>query len=322
MLQMETMKNPGKTAAKQQSATAHAVQHYLWVAVLYAALTFLLPASNLTRHEYHLSAFEYHILAFAVALPTLMVWLAAFIGYAQVREYARSVRKTPEGIYFDQLADGVTWLAWSLPIGTIIPAVLNGIANRHPGFHAASIILSNYLGLALALVAFSVIAGASRGLLGSVRVRLSLVNARLIIAGFLLLGVLYCFFTFRRLDLSSLGSSNNPYFLPVWLMVVSVIVPYLYAWFMGILASFELTLFSRHTRGVLYRQPLTMLVGGLLTVIFSSVLLQYISSVDPRVGYLIFNYKLALALFFRLIGGGGFVLMAVGAGRLRKIEEV
>lgn len=320
MIRMETMKTE-KTAATR-SFIARALQHYLWVALFYALLIFFLPASTATRHEYHLSAIEYHIVSFAVAIPSLMVWLAAFVGYAEMREYARSVRKTPEGIYYDQLAGGCMWLAWSLPISTIIPMLLNALANSHPGFHSTAIIMSNYLSLALALIAFSVIAGASRGLLGSVRVKLSLVNARLLIVGFLLLGVLYCFFTFRRFDLSSIGSTHNPYYLPIWLMVVTLVVPYLYAWFMGILASFELTLFSRHVRGVLYRQPLTLLISGLLTVIFSSVALQYITSVQPSVGHLVFNYRLAFVLLFRLIGGGGFVLLALGASRLRKIEEV
>ncbi|HVX56721.1 MAG TPA: hypothetical protein VHA37_03235 [Candidatus Saccharimonadales bacterium] len=304
------------------SEMARALLHYTWLAVFYVLLTFWLPANSATRQAYHFSALQYHVVAFAVALPSLAVWLAAFIGYAKLRLYARSVRKTPEGIYFDQLAAGCTWLAWSLPISTIIPTILNAIADKHAGFHGAAIIISNYVSLIMPLIAFSVIAGGSRGLLGNVRVKLTLVNARLIIAGFLLMGVLYCFLTFRHFNLGSLGSSDNPYFLPIWLMVITVTAPYLYAWFMGILATFELILFRRHVRGVLYKQPLGLLVGGLMAVILSSVALQYIASVDPRVGHLVLDYKLALTLVFRVIGGAGFVLLAVGAGRLQKIEEV
>ncbi len=302
--------------------TSRALRHYAWLALFYSALIFLLPANDATRQTYHLSAFEYHIVSFIVALPTLAVWLAAFIGYAQLRNYAVSIRKTPEGIYFDQLAEGVTWLAWSLPVSVIVPYTLNAIANSHPGFHAGAIIISDYISLLLPLVAFSVIAAASRGLLSTVKVRLSLVNTRVLILSFLLLGVLYCFFTFRHFDLTSLGSSHNSYFLPIWLIVLTVTVPYLYAWFMGILASFEITLFRRHVRGVLYKQPLGLVVGGLLTVILSSVALQYIASVDPGTGHLLLNFRLILVLLFRMIGGGGFVLIALGANRLRKIEEV
>ncbi len=294
----------------------------MMLAIFYVFLILVLPASTVATQDYNLSALEYRVILLALALPSLLIWLAAFIGYAKLRLYARSIRKTPEGIYFDQLAEGCTWLAWSLPVSTIVPTVLNAIANEHPGFHSIAIILSNYISLILPLIGFSVIAGASRGLLGNVRAKLSLANARIIIIGFLVLGVVYCFLTFSRFDLTSLGSTDNPYFLPAWLMVITVIVPYLYAWFMGILAAYELTLFSKHVRGVLYRQAVGFVVGGLLAVILSSVALQYINSVEPRVGHLVFSYKLILVLLFRIIGGAGFILLALGANRLQKIEEV
>ena len=302
--------------------TARAIQHYAWQAIVYDALIFLLPANSVTTSMYNFSTLQYRVVALIIAIPSLAVWLAAFIGYAKLREYALSVRKTPEGIYFDQLAEGCTWLAWSLPVGVIIPTILSAISDHYSGFHAASIIISNYISMLFPLIAFSVIAGASRGLLGNVKVKLTLVSARFIIIGFLLLGVLYCFFTFRHFDLSSLNSTNNPYFLPIWLMVITFTVPYLYAWFMGILATFEITLFRQHVRGVLYKQPLGLLVGGLLAVVFSSVALQYLGSVEPRIGHLVLDYKLALTLLFRVIGGGGFILLALGASRLKKIEEV
>lgn len=311
-----------KTAKETNRPTSRALQQYVSLAILYTVLIFILPANSVTEQLYHFSVFEYRVVMFAIALPSLLVWLAAFIGYAKLREYAFAIRKTPEGIYFDQLAEGCMWLAWSLPISTIVPALLNAVANRHPGFHSSAIIISNYTSLILPLIGFSMIASASRGLLGNVKTKLSLANARLIILGFLILGVLYCFLTFSRFDLNSLGSTDNPYFLPAWLMVVTVTVPYLYAWFMGILAVYEITLFSKQVRGVLYRQALGLLVGGLLAVILSSVALQYINSVEPRVGHLVLNYKIVLVSLFRIIGGAGFILLAVGASRLKKIEEV
>jgi hypothetical protein len=310
------------TVKEKNQFTSLALQRYILLTVFYILLIFLLPASTITMRDYQLSAFEYRIVVFAVALPAVLVWLAAFIGYAKLREYAYAIRKTPEGIYFDQLAEGCTWLAWSLPVSTIIPTLLNAIANQHPGFHASAIIISNYLSLILPLIGFSMIASASRGLLGNVKVKLSLANARVIIVAFLILGVLYCFLTFSHFDLSSLSSTHNPYFLPAWLMVITVTIPYLYAWFMGILGVYEITLFSKHVRGILYRQALIFVVGGLLAVILSSVALQYINSVEPRVGHLVFNYRLVLVSLFRIIGGAGFVLLTLGASRLQKIEEV
>jgi hypothetical protein len=105
-------------------------------------------------------------------------------------------------------------------------------------------------------------------------------------------------------------------------MVVSVIIPYLYAWFVGLLAAYEIMLFSRHSKGVLYRQSLSLLALGLVVIIASSIALQYMNSIQPRVGHLMLSYHLIITSIFRIIGGGGFVLLAVGANRLKKIEEV
>jgi hypothetical protein len=135
-------------------------------------------------------------------------------------------------------------------------------------------------------------------------------------------GVLYCYLTFRRFDPSSLGSTNNPYALPIWLMLLTVIIPYLYAWFVGLLAAYEITTYTKQVRGVLYKQALHLLVIGLLAVIIGSITLQYVSSVAPAAGHLTLNYRLLLITLFRVVDGIGFVLIAIGALRLRKIEEV
>ncbi|HYH36436.1 MAG TPA: hypothetical protein VD706_02975, partial [Candidatus Saccharimonadales bacterium] len=231
-----------KTFKEKPQFMSRALQHYLLLAFFYVMLILLLPANTITMREYHLSGLEYRIVSFAIALPALVVWLAAFIGYAKLKEYAYAIRKAPEGIHFDQLANGCAWLAWSLPVGILVPTILNAVANKNPGLHTSAIITSNYLSLVLPLIGFSVIANASRGLVGNVKAKLSLANARLILLAFLVLGVLYCFLTFSRFDLTSIGSADNPYFLPAWLMVISVTIPYLYAWFMGILGVYEITL--------------------------------------------------------------------------------
>jgi hypothetical protein len=105
-------------------------------------------------------------------------------------------------------------------------------------------------------------------------------------------------------------------------MVLSVIVPYLYAWFVGLLAAYEITLFSKHIKGVLYRQALGLLAAGLITIIASFIALQYLNGIQPRVGYLLINYQLVLSSIFRIIGAGGFVMLTIGAARLKKIEDV
>jgi hypothetical protein len=302
--------------------TTRYLQRAILLAGLYVVLIFLLPASRETMRAYHLSAFEYRIILLAVTLPQLVAWLVAFEGYARLRQYVYAIRKTREGVHFDKLATGSAWLAWSLPLPVILALLLNALASSWTALYPASIIIGNYFNLLLPLVAFSLIGTASRGLVSHVKIRFSLANIRTIMLVFLVGGVSYCYLTFKHFDPGSLGSTHNPYFLPIWLMVLSVIIPYLYAWFAGLLAACEITLFSQHTTGVLYRQALHLLAIGLVVIIVSSIALQYMNSVQPLVGHLVIDYQLVLASIFRIIDAGGFVLLAAGASRLKKIEEV
>lgn len=292
------------------------------LAVVYVVLIFMLPTNQGIVQHYHLTAFEYRMMLLALNLPTIIAWLAAFIGYAKLREYVQSIRETPEGDHLDKMATGTAWLAWSLPVAALVALILGGLANKWASLYPATVVISNYTKLIFPLVAFSIIGAASHGLMRLAKVRFGFVSSRVVALLFLGGGVMYSLMTFKHMNPASLGSTQNPYFLPVWLVVLTIIIPYLYTWFVGLLAAYEITLFSRQTRGVLYKQALRILVLGLVIVIASFVALQYIKGIQPRVNHSTFDYRMVLSAIFHLIGGGGFVLLAIGAGRLKKIEEV
>jgi hypothetical protein len=315
---MSSSKNTGLAA----SPTRRAVLVAAGLVLIYAVLIFLLPPSRETMQTYDFGPWQYRIVRLALALPALAAWLAAFLAYASLRRYAHTIRKTPEGGHFDRLATGAGWLAWSLPVTMIGALILSSIGNRWTDFHPAAVIIINYVALLLPLIAFSIIGGATRDLATYAKLKVSLANVRVIMLLFLAAGVSYCLLTFRQFNPTSLTSTDNPYYLPIWLMVLTVIVPYLYAWFVGLLAAYELTLFSKRINGVLYRQALGLLVGGLVAVIGSAITVQYFNSVDPRYGNLVFDYRLLLILLCRLVAVAGFVMIAAGALRLKKIEEV
>ncbi len=302
--------------------TRYSLQRFGILGLLYVLLIFILPPSQVTMLAHHLSAAQYRIVLLSLSLPNLVAWFAAFLGYGKLREYAHHVYKTDGGGHFEQLATGCAWLAYSLPLPAVAGLLLNSAANRWPHFHPTAIILSNYIYLILPLIAFSIIGSASRGLVSNAKLKFSLASSRLIIVLFLSAGVSYCYLTFRQFDLTSLHSNNNPYFLPLWLMVITVTIPFLYTWFVGLLAAYEISLYSKQVHGLLYRRSLRLMTGGLIAVIASSITLQYLNSVHPQVGYLVLDYHLLLTTLFALIGTVGFVLLALGATRLKRIEEV
>ncbi|MDL2342148.1 MAG: hypothetical protein QFB87_03670 [Patescibacteria group bacterium] len=300
----------------------NSISHYFLLTGLYFLLVFALPANKVAMATYHLSALQYHILLFVVVLPILGIWFAAFYGFEKLKSYAQAIQKTAEGEDYKQLATGCGWLAYALPIPALVSIILNTIANSHPRFHPTAVIISNYINLIMPLIAFSLLSNSARSLTQHANVRLSMAKAKSIIVAFATLGVVYCYFIFRNFDLISISTSDNAYFLPVWLAVISIVIPYLYSWFVGLLAAYEIVLFAQASKGIIYRHSLQRLGYGIAAVIVSSITLQYLSSIIPKTGSLSLNYIVAWIYVIQIISAIGYTLIAIGAARLKRIEEV
>lgn len=309
------------TKQTTQPAT-HAVVWCVILTTIYIILLFTLPINAITRNLYHLGSLEYRLIMFSAALPSIVVWFAAFIGYDALLKYAHAIRKTPEGKYFKQLATGCTWLVWSLPLTTILALLLNGIANQHPDFHPEATIIINYLNLLLALIAFVVIYRSARHLFTDDKFKaFSYLSARLLAGFFAVCAMYYCIVAIQHLDASRPGG-HNPYFLPAWLMFVTIMIPYLFAWLVGLVGTYMLALYGRQTAGLLYRRALSYLVGGLAAVIISSIGLQFTHIIFPRTGHLVLNSRFFIIVLLHILAATGFVCLAIGARRLKRIEEV
>lgn len=290
--------------------------------IIFIAIIFALPENIKSVNSHAFSSLGLRILALAVSIPSIIVWFIAFWGSSKLHDYSAAIADSPEGPYFNKLATGVTWLAWSLPLTAIVSHILNGIANKAHGFDAASVIIVSYFDMILPLIAFVTIGLAARGIIGSREVNMSLSGARAIMFLFGLAGISYCYFTLKAFDLTSLSSTHNPYHLPAWLMILTIIIPYLYMWFVGLLAAYEITLYAHRINGILYKRALFFLVGGLVAVIVSEIAILYLVSVAPSGPNIQINLRYLGVIAFRVLNGIGFILITFGAGKLKKIEEV
>jgi hypothetical protein len=307
---------------ENMSTVASTIKNFVIVVILYLLLIIVLPANRAAMHEYHLSPLQYHILLFVIVLPIIGVWFAAFFGYSQLKRYADAIHRTKHDKDFDQLSRGFRWLVWGFPIPSIVSLILNSIVNSHQGFKAADTILVSYLTLIISVVGFSIISSGSRGLIDHGKLQISSMAIKILVLIFVIIGTLYCFLTFRQLNLKDASSTNNPFYLPVWLLITTVTIPYLYAWFAGLFAAYEIALFGKHADGVLYQKPLRILAIGVMLVIAGSISLQYVTSVEPRTLHLSLNALLITTYSIRFVAAAGYLLLAFGAIRLRKIEEV
>ncbi|HET9174368.1 MAG TPA: hypothetical protein VFN56_03740 [Candidatus Saccharimonadales bacterium] len=240
----------------------------------------------------------------------------------QLRRYSFIVSKTREGTAFASLSEGAKWLAWGLPVPALISIILNSIANSHPGFTAAATIISNYVSLTVPLVAFNFMSSGSRSLLQKDKLQVTAQSAKLLVLGFVIIGVVFCYFIFRNLASLHAVSSQGPYYLPNWLLILTIIIPYLYSWLIGLLAAYEMWLVGNNVAGLLYRRSLQTMSRAIIIIVGASIAIQYIQSVNPSHGRLSLGYIVVFIYFILLIYAVGFILLALASNRLKKIEEV
>lgn len=295
---------------------------YTVLSVTYLLLILLLPASKDSLAEHNFSEFEYRIVRLSIGIIYVIAWFAAFYGYKKLLEYSQLIRKTKEGAAFNKLAMGAAWLAWSFPVALIINNILYAISYCWDDFKPTAIILSNYISLILPLIGFTIVGSAAHALARKNRLQPSLRGIRAIAVLLAFIGAAYCYATFTHFNLHEVGNTQNPYHLPIIIMLTTIMVPYLYAWFAGLFAIYEISLVGRQASGLLYRNALMLLVVGLGVVIIGSIAIEYLFSVQPRQGYFTLDYRLVLTLLFRIMTGIGFALIALGAIRLKRIEEV
>ena len=288
------------------------------LSIAYIVLCFALPPNTATTSAYNLTYTEYRILLVFINIPILVVWFAAFYGYGKLDEYVALVKKAPNGKPLADISNGLKFLAWGLPITSIVSMALAGVTHATPGITSFTIITTHYMSLLVAILAFTCTGIGSWRLTDITHIRPSLAMTRWIFASFTFVGVMFTYFTIT----ASQTQHPNPFRLPMWLILLTIVTPYLYAWFMGLFAAYEIFLYSKQTKGVLYKQALTCLAAGIMITIVSSVMFQYLLVDTTHIRKISFSWMFIGVYLLLLMYAGGFLLFSTGAKRLKKIEEV
>lgn len=295
---------------------------YLFIALaaVYAAMVLILPADPATLERYDITQAGARLLNLTVILPAEAIWFAALYGYIRLKSYTRLIGGSAEGSPFNRLADGLGILALSLPLRSVVSAVLNHLAVNDPGLDAVATVVSNYTGLALSLVSFMLIASGARGLLLSLRSR----NRDGPVSNYAVLALILLSSIFTWLILSGpagSGAVTEAYQTPPWVVILTLAVPYLFAWYQGALATYRLYIYKNRVGGHLYRRAFGNLSAGIGLILFLSILIQLVTTVSERLNRLELTPVLLLIYLLVLLYAVGFGLVARGAKQFKKIEE-
>lgn len=293
--------------------------------ILYITPIFFVSPDPALLSRFNLSTLQLKLISLTLVVFLAIIWYSAFYGFAKFKEYAAKITHSPDGRTFNMLANGLGFLALALPVSALASAALDYIAQMYPAFSPTTVVIRRYIMLCLAAIAFIWIYRGSKSLvtLTSKKFKPSLYFWMGVIA-VLAMGVLYAYVALAN----TVGNVPNPisykavYYLPPWLIITTYVIPYVFIWLLGVRSIALILFFNKNTQGLVYKKALRHLAVGLSLVVGGSIATQLFMALGNTTGsrglqlLLIFVY---LLLIFMAIG---YILIAIGAKKLKKIEEV
>ncbi len=296
---------------------------YLVFIVIYLVQALLPAPDKAALHKYHISASSLHLLGLSVEIPYVIIWVIALVGYLRLKTYANLIQKDKDGEAFKGIARGLLWLSLWLPLNSILQNFFQEIYRRHPEATANLVRLDNYISIGILFIGFLFVYEGSYKLLPLVtrnrfQASLTVVFVSIVFA------TLYMLLTMHD-PARAHPTSEVPvatYYESDWLITTTNTIPRLFSWFLGVQAVYNIVLYSQRVKGKLYRVALKNLAMGLSVVIAALIVLRSIQSLASALEDMKLSFLVGLVFLIVILIGVGYALVATGATRLQRLEEV
>jgi hypothetical protein len=285
--------------------------------VIYAILSMFAPA--VANQRYHLGTVELMTLRLSIIIPIHLIWLLALSGAVALKNYATLIKGGRESSAISLIADGLLWTIGYLVVSSVASAATPFFANTSQ--YDAIIIIRDHLAPLASLIAFVYIFRGSHLLREIGKFATWTRTTAWIMAAY----AFFAFFFVLQFSTSPVITSQTAgrtaaTIAPHSILLFTMVVPFLIAWFLGILAIINITKYARHVKGVLYRQALRNLVVGISGIIAFAVVVQVISLAAKYLADLKLGPILAIVYLLLLLYGAGFLLVRSGAKKLGRLE--
>lgn len=230
------------------------------------------------------------------------------------------VKKSSDGRALNIISNGLLVLALAQPVSSLIASIDAVVTKHHPELLPKLTIFNNYVSLILMGVSMVLIAIGAEQIYRLAKTKAGWLTQRVWVIGFIILSSLYSYFIVTQPIHTPMA--RRVYFLPNWLLVCSIAIPYIIFWYLGLNAAYQIMNFQRNIRGWFYKSAIGYLAAGIAAVIVSSIVTRVLTTVSAKLSHLSLTPLLFIVYGLLIIDAVGFVLIAIGAHRLRKIEEV
>jgi hypothetical protein len=300
------------------------IKKYTWIFLtllaVYVVLVFSLPPDPAVLAKYNFTLTHARILNVTIVVPVLLIYLTALYGFVSFYNYCHKVKDSREGPYLRQITNGLMVLAFSLPINSITGSINSYIRHASPSWSTESTVLRNYLSLVLAFASIYLIAQGIQGLNDTLKKKRQSSNLG---RSFNFLGpiALASFYTWLITVQTRGVNTLDAYHMPDWLILLTIVIPYTYAWSIGIRAVLQLYGYQTWVKGSIYKKALRDVSLGVGVIVVSSIFVQLLVTMSAQLNRLNLTPLLMLIYVLLIIYALGYGLVARGARKLKMIEE-
>lgn len=290
------------------------------ISILYIVVGLIAPRGP---NRFGITITKLRLLELTLYIPIIIIWAIAVYGAERFKNYTAGISTYKDGVALDKVATGLGIITASIIINSLIGLVRPWALRDH--WLAAYTIFADYVAVLLPLIGFAYMYAGSVGLNKFIKNRrrgklgLAAVAALLVIIGTAYITALL---TYHYRSSTPDPSRYSSFYMSDPLILLTLALPYLLSWGMGILAVVNLDNYRQSVKGVIYKQALRRLVNGTTIVILFYIVVQllvafstYFAQADLKLILLILYL---LILFYAL----GFLVIATGAKRLNQIEQV
>ncbi|HYF04726.1 MAG TPA: hypothetical protein VEA59_00995 [Patescibacteria group bacterium] len=293
----------------------------LGVWTLFVIVTFLSPTDQASS-RYGLTPTQINFVRGTIVLPYLFIWLTLLTAIIRFRNYTTLVANSLEGEGFKRM----TRVLWLLLGVLILPPFINLISTYAPQLRKFVVITSQYTSIVLYFLAFWQLYVASGHFLNTLHTRINYAKKwkPIVVSGMIVLTTFYV----RLLFLNPYRTTSaDPrilptYFLPDWLIVLTILLPYIAIWLYGFLGVANILDYSKNVSGNIYRKAFNRIAVGFGIITLLLITLQLLSQVGAFQGRATITVVLILVYIILLIIAFQYLFIAKGAKLLTDIEKV
>lgn len=290
----------------------------LWV--VYIVMLFLSPPSP-GAVSAGIVGIKLRFLQITFAVPYLLTWIMALLGWMRVSNYAKTIAEHPDGKGFDLIAKGL----FALFIGILITPFLGPLKNIFSNIAAPITVIQIFSFIWFPLIGFTFLFLGTRRLVNSVKVE----SGSTVLHSFLFMlpfASLYIalIVTDNCRQFSVINGCTTPtYYLSDMYILFTIAIPFLSAIWAGICAILNARKYYNGVTGTVYREMFGQWLKGFSLLIAAAIILNLLLSTGTlRLGHLALLPILAVLYIFLGVQAAGYRLIAIGAEKLRKIETV